>query len=118
MNDYTSFATESQFHGDEHFPYGLARSGEFTQEQAELLTNHGYAYKAIADGNRAPVTQEEQRFLEVCRGERRAQSAHEKVWQRFLDKTNPRKTVASPLGPSSTSRARDFSAALAEVNVD
>ncbi len=86
------------FYGDEHFPYGIERSGEFTREQAKLLVQHGCAYQALAEGSRAPVTREEELFIAVCRGERPAQSVHEKAWQLFCAKTFASKSiVSSPL---------------------
>lgn len=97
MDDH-SFLTDRVFYAQEHFPYGLGRSGEFTSEQAELLAAHGYAYEALANGSRSPVTEEEARFVKVCRGKCAAKSPHEKAWQRYCAKTKaPGSTYQSPL---------------------
>ncbi len=95
-----SFYSDRNFYADEHFPYGLNRSGEFTFAQSELLIQHGCAYEAIANGSREPVSDEEARFLAVCRGEFPAESEHEKVWQLYLTKVaRVRPVVQSPLAP-------------------
>lgn len=98
MTNNRSFSSDRNFYGDEHFPYGLNRSGEFTHVQAELLIKHGSAYEAIDNGSRTPVTDEEKRFRAVCRGECPAESPHEKVWQLYLAKISRGKpNVQSPL---------------------
>ncbi|GAB3095326.1 DUF413 domain-containing protein [Aestuariicella hydrocarbonica] len=89
-----------KFWGTDHFPYGFARSGEFTREQVQLLENHGYAYLALASGERTPVTPEEQEFVKYCLGEKEPQSRHEKVWAIFQKKSS-RNVVFVSLGASS-----------------
>ncbi|MDB4542658.1 DUF413 domain-containing protein [bacterium] len=98
MADNHSFLSDRVFYAREHFPYGLSRSGEFTYEQAELLAAHGYAYEALADGSRSPVTEEEARFVKVCRGKCVAKSPHEKAWQQYCAKTKtPSSTYQSSM---------------------
>jgi len=98
MTDLNSFSADREFNPREYFPYGISRSGEFTCEQAELLISHGHAYRALAEGSREPVTQEEVRFVDVCRGKRDAETAHERAWSLFCAKVaRPRPAVHSPL---------------------
>ena len=112
MADSGSFSTDRQFNPRQYFPYGIARSGEFTCEQAELLVNHGHAYQALADGSRAPVTPEEARFVAVCRHERAPESAHERAWSLFCAKiSRPKSAVHSPLitaGANTVDLSADF----------
>lgn len=89
-----------KFWGTDHFPYGFARSGEFTRDQVQLLENHGYAYQALASGERAAQTPEEQEFVKYCKGEKAAQTRHEKAWARYLKKTTENVVFVS-LGASS-----------------
>lgn len=89
-----------KFWGTDHFPYGFARSGEFTREQVQLLENHGYAYQALALGERSPQTPEEEDFVKFCHGEKVAQTKHEKVWERFMKKSTQSVLFVS-LGASS-----------------
>lgn len=83
MEKYKSFQTNCRFTDDEHFPYGFARSGEFTIEQANLLEAHGHAYTELAKGVRKPVNQLEIDFVIFCRGDKYADSVHERVWKRY-----------------------------------
>lgn len=77
-----------KFWGSKHFPHGIARSGEFTIEQARLLEAHGHAYEELANGVRSPVSAVEKNFVAFCSGKKAAESAHEKAWQRYLEKTS------------------------------
>ncbi len=98
MTNTPSFYSECKFYGESHFPYGIDRSGEFTREQADLLMQHGWAYQALAEGSRAPVTKEEEAFVAVCRGEQAPKTAHERAWMVFCTKTSaPKAVVSSPL---------------------
>lgn len=80
----SSFSATTEFKDPKNFPYGFKRSGEFTQQQAELLARHGHAYHALHAGDRAPLTAEEEAFILFCNGEHDAQTGHEKAWKRYL----------------------------------
>jgi uncharacterized protein YifE (UPF0438 family) len=98
MANIPSFDSNRKFYGDGHFHYGIDRSGEFTREQANLLLQHGWAYQALAEGSRAPVTKEEEAFVAVCRGKQAPKTDHEKVWMLFCSKISASKSmVGSPL---------------------
>lgn len=90
MDNIPSFDSNRKFYGDDYFPYGIDRSGEFSREQANLLIRHGWAYRALAEGSRLPVTPEEEAFVSVCQGEQAAETTHEKVWMLFCSKTAPK----------------------------
>ncbi len=87
MQDLASFVSNKKFYAEEHFPYGLARSGEFTSNQAALLENNGVAYQELHSGNRVPANDEERNFVLVCQGQREAQTSHEIAWMRYCQKT-------------------------------
>lgn len=95
MGKYISFSSYSKFYAEEHFPFGIERSGEFSVEQAMLLHNHGNAYQELHNGLRKPVTKEEKEFLKSCRGEKHPATAHEKVWLRFCEKTQKRGVISA-----------------------
>ncbi len=97
MQEKDSFYSNSKFYSDKHFPYGIARSGEFTCEQADLLERHGKAYEALHMGIQEPENEEEARFVAVCRGEAEPMSDHENVWMRYCQKIKKRPSV-SPFG--------------------
>jgi len=97
MSTAVSFVSHKKFYGEEHFPYGIARSGEFTRKQASLLEDHGTAYYELHHGLRTPSTVEEKAFLKVCTGEKAAQTPHELAWQRYCEKTKPRRPPTSSM---------------------
>ncbi len=92
-----SFHALSRF-ADRRYPRGLARSGFFTLSEAERLERHGVAYAALTNAERAPINEEEEAFLAVVKGQREAQSPHEKVWVKYLATLNRRRyaLTASP----------------------
>ncbi len=95
-SDLDSFDQQGRiFWGAEYYPYGLDRSGEFTHQQVELLKAHGFAYEALASGGRSASTPEETAFVEVFRSGRPAQTSHEKLWLRFLERSNRRNEIVS-----------------------
>lgn len=94
MSKPTAFLSHSKFYAEEHFRYGLARSGEFSSKQALLLENHGKAYQALHDGFQEPADDEERNFLAVCRGEREPSTPHEIAWVRFCQKTSMRPSIS------------------------
>ena len=95
MSEYLSFSCTSRFYGDEYFPFGLDRSGEFTIKQATLLLDHGKAYQALQNGGRDPVNAEEKAFVEVCRGLRKPVTRHEIAWMKFCEITQQQNTVSA-----------------------
>ncbi|RLV57886.1 DUF413 domain-containing protein [Parashewanella curva] len=94
-----SFSSKSRFYGEQYFPHGLARSGDFTRQQVTLLEAHGAVYEALHRGTIQPKNEEEQRFVNVCSGEAVAVSPHEKVWMTFVRKIEAQKSF-SPFGKS------------------
>ena len=90
-----SFSSSKKFYAEEHFRYGISRSGQFHKEQVALLENHGEAYQALHLGLRDPVNGEERRFVAVCKGEKLPKTAHELAWMRFCEKTQKRPIVPS-----------------------
>lgn len=82
-----SFITTNRFFDNKHYPRGFSRHGDFTIKEAQLLERHGYAFNELDLGKRQPVTEEEQLFVAVCRGEREPVSAEEKVWSKYVTRT-------------------------------
>lgn len=109
MSQMTSFQSETKFWAREYFPKGIARSGHFTKEQASLLEAHGKSYEALSKGLVLPKGEEEKAFVEVCLGEREAQSVHEKTWKRFLTVINEKHRIQFSVSSSSSSPSVDFS---------
>lgn len=90
-----SFSAEQIFRDPQIFPYGFARSGEFTTQQAQLLEKHGNAYKALDAEERDPIDEMEQAFVFFCRGDKPAESLHERTWERYRKKIERTRVVVS-----------------------
>lgn len=79
-----SFESPKLFMDKKNFPYGFARSGMFTKNQTLVLERNGVAYTELANGTRTPVTEDEKNFVAFCKGDKPAESEHEKVWKTYL----------------------------------
>lgn len=84
MTTQTSFSGYGRFFDDANYPYGFARSGDFSRNQADLLEQYGNALKALHQGDCQPRDEQEARFVEVCQGQQAAQSPLEKAWLLYL----------------------------------
>ena len=78
-----SFVANRRFFDDRNFPKGFTRSGRFTLAEGNMLEKHGVAMQELEQGSRAPVNDEEKRFLLVCKGEEPATTAYEKTWLKY-----------------------------------
>ncbi|MGM3173489.1 DUF413 domain-containing protein [Dickeya lacustris] len=78
-----SFSTNSRFFDNKFYPRGFSRHGDFTIKEAQLLERYGQAFNELDTGKRQPVTDEENQFVAVCRGERAAETELEKIWAKY-----------------------------------
>ncbi|WP_241609622.1 DUF413 domain-containing protein [Rosenbergiella australiborealis] len=81
-----SFVTTHRFFDNKHYPRGFSRHGDFTIKEAQLLERFGFAMNELDLAKREPVTEEEQQFVEVCRGQRSASTEAEKVWSKYMSR--------------------------------
>jgi len=78
-----SFNVDRNFYDDRNYPRGMKRSGDFSLAEAELLEEYGVALIALSSGVRLPITEEEQHFVEVCRGNTIVGNTIEKAWLKY-----------------------------------
>lgn len=90
MSQVKSFNSNGKFYDDSNFPYGLDRSGDFTRKQSETLTEYGKALFALCNELVEPINAEEERFLDVCKGQQEAETEIEKSWLAYLHAINRR----------------------------
>lgn len=81
-----------QFADRRHYPYGFARSGDFSIRESQLLSQHGSLIAALLDGQLLPESPQEQGYIDVAMGKRHAESAVEKVWYKYQTRINRPKT--------------------------
>ncbi|WP_199610335.1 DUF413 domain-containing protein [Flocculibacter collagenilyticus] len=87
-----SFNAPKKFFDAINFAVGFSRSGEFTIREAQLLEANGVSYKALAENEITPTTEEEQQFVNtICHGYP-PQNIHEKVWLKYLAAIKKKKT--------------------------
>tara|TARA_R110000787_G_scaffold25150_1_gene70761 strand:+ start:663 stop:1025 length:363 start_codon:yes stop_codon:yes gene_type:complete len=78
-----SFNVDRNFYDDRNYPRGMKRSGDFTLAEAELLEQYGIALVALSSGTRLPITEEEQHFVDVCRGNTLVENTIERAWLKY-----------------------------------
>ena len=81
-----SFTTTNRFFDNKNYPRGFSRHGDFTIREAQLLERHGFAFNELDLAKREPVTEEEHRFVEVCRGIREPATEAERVWSKYMSR--------------------------------
>lgn len=100
MSNVESFQSTRLFYDDVNFPYGIKRSGDFTRIQSDLIESYGVTLHALCNGLKVPETEEESRFILVCKGVEPAESAIERAWINYLKAINRRHEYISYLGNS------------------
>ena len=105
-----SFDSPKKFFDDVNFARGFHRSGDFTRDQAQMLENMGVALKALQDGTRTPVTDEEQRFVEFAQQTLAPTNAVERTWATYINAIARKQiyfTASSPATAESDSETSD-----------
>jgi len=90
-----SLVSGKSFRDDKHFPHGFSRSGNFSRLEAELLTRGGKVASALACGELSPACETHSHLLEVCRGERDAETEFERVWLKYVNLSGKKRSVFS-----------------------
>lgn len=91
--------TKKAFNDFKHYPYGFARSGDFSIRESELLKEYGSLISALMSGDIEPHTNEEQSLLQVALGQKAAETPAEKAWSKYQSRIN-RPKVGSMYGRS------------------
>ncbi|KXJ58022.1 DUF413 domain-containing protein [Alteromonas sp. KUL42] len=77
-----------------NYPYGFARSGDFSINESKLLQAHGSLFAALVDGKITPSSDEEQAYLESALGHRDPATPQERVWLKYQSRINRPKTAS------------------------
>jgi uncharacterized protein YifE (UPF0438 family) len=86
--------TKKPFADKRNYPYGFARSGDFSINEAKLLQAHGSLFAALVDGKITPETDDEQQYLESALGHREPATPQEKAWLKYQARINRPKTAS------------------------
>ncbi|MDO6477867.1 DUF413 domain-containing protein [Alteromonas sp. 1_MG-2023] len=82
------------FMDKKHYPYGFARSGDFSIKEAKILAENGSVIAALVDGKLTPETDQDMRFIAVAHGETEPASPEEKVWLKYQKRINRPKAAS------------------------
>ena len=77
-----------------NYPYGFARSGDFSINESKLLQAHGSLFAALVDRKITPENDEEQAYLESALGHRDPATPQEKAWLKYQARINRPKTAS------------------------
>ena len=86
--------TRKPFADKKNYPYGFARSGDFSINESKLLQGYGSLFAALVDGNITPENDEEQAYLESALGHREPATPQEKAWLKYQARINRPKTAS------------------------
>jgi uncharacterized protein YifE (UPF0438 family) len=82
------------FSDSKHYPYGFARSGDFSITESKLLQSYGSLFAALVDGKISPENEEEQTYLESALGHRAPSTPQEKTWLKYQARINRPKAAS------------------------
>ncbi|AGP76814.1 MAG: DUF413 domain-containing protein [Gammaproteobacteria bacterium] len=86
--------TRKPFADKKNYPYGFARSGDFSINESKLLQGYGSLFAALVDGKITPGNDEEQAYLESALGHREPATSQEKAWLKYQARINRPKTAS------------------------
>lgn len=70
-------------------PFEIKCSREiFSEEEIAILEKYGNVFQKLMDGERAPQTDAQHRFIEVVHGLYEPKTTYEKVWGKYLWRLN------------------------------
>lgn len=87
------------FNDFRHYPYGFARSGDFSIRESDALLHYGCLITALLNGEVAAETEEDKNLLAVAKGEQAPVTPVEKAWAKYQGRIN-RPKVGSMYGRS------------------
>ena len=56
----------------------------FSEEEIAILERYGRGLERLANGERLPETEDQQRFVEVAQGRRQPESIYERTWEKYV----------------------------------
>lgn len=77
-----------------NYPYGFARSGDFSIKEAKILSESGTLIAALVDGKLAPENEQEMRYIAVAHGQVEPESPGEKIWLKYQKRINRPKAAS------------------------
>ncbi|WP_026376940.1 DUF413 domain-containing protein [Aestuariibacter salexigens] len=76
------------FADPKNYPYGFARSGDFSINESKALSQFGCVIAALVDGQLQPSTDEEHGFLAAAFEQRPPETPAERAWLKYQKRIN------------------------------
>ena len=73
-----------QFYDNQRFSRGFHKAGDFTLQEADLLSRFGKTLSDLEQGAIAPETAEEQHFLLVLQQQAEPETLFERTWLKYI----------------------------------
>lgn len=111
MDTHNQFKETATFYDDINYPRGFSKHGDFTIREADALHYYGRALSDLSLGVATPETDDEKRFVEVCRGESEPTSYLEKLWMKYQNKIRSKHTfygISTPVMRVSSMPETDY----------
>ncbi len=80
-----NFVSGIKYYDDKYFPYHFSKSGNFSLEESEILTNCGYIMSMLKSGEMKPESEEHEHFLSVINGKHKPLYRHEFIYLKYLN---------------------------------
>jgi len=93
-NESRESLVKKPFMDKRNYPYGFARSGDFSIKEAKILSESGSVIAALVDGKIAPETDQDIRYIAVAHGQVEPESSEEKVWLKYQKRINRPKAAS------------------------
>lgn len=106
------------FHDPKNFPYGFARSGEFSINEAKALQQYGSLIEALVSGSLKASNDEDKSLLAAATGKQEPATVAEKAWSKYLARINRAKTGSIYGGKSAAAMNDDDSDIDDDVPLD
>lgn len=79
------------FSDPRNYPYGFARSGDFSIAESRALSHYGCLFQALSNGDIQPETPDDNAFMQVLSDNTAAQSIEHKAWIKYQQRIHRQK---------------------------
>jgi uncharacterized protein len=114
--ELNNFSSGYAFYDDANFPYGFARSGDFTIQEAENLTKYGYMMNQLANKKISPENEEQEHFVQVVEGKTQPLYNNEQLYLKYKKLTEKKDVFLNPF--VTIDKQDEDEAALEEMSDD
>ncbi|MCY7295363.1 DUF413 domain-containing protein [Alteromonas sp. a30] len=78
----------SAFNDPRNYPYGFARSGDFSISESQALSQYGRLISALVSGQLSCANEEDENLLAVAQGEKSPSTVVERAWVKYQSRIN------------------------------